>query len=164
MITVMRWIYAISLVICSFSIKAQIYNPVQWKFEFQKLDNGNYQLIYSATIEEGWKVYSQYLETDDGPVRTGIYYDEATHYSLEGNGVETGHKKEGYDPVFDMNVISFSDELTITQTIKVTDPTLPITGFLEFMACDDEKCLPPAEESFSFSLITAPATKEEKKK
>jgi thiol:disulfide interchange protein len=163
MSTIMRFVYAIALLIYSFSLSAQIYNPVQWKFDFQKLEDGKYQLTYSATIEEGWKVYSQYLETDDGPVRTGIYYDDATHYSLEGNGVETGHKKEGYDPVFDMNVISFSDELTITQTVQVSDPTIPITGFLEFMACDDEKCLPPAEEYFSFSLTDSPSPKEEKK-
>jgi hypothetical protein len=33
----------------------------------------------------------------------------------------------------------------------VKSPTT-LTGYLEFMTCDNEKCLPPAEVDFRFGL------------
>ena len=152
----------------------QIFNPVKWSFSSEKVNNTEFNLKFTATIESGWYVYSQYLESDDGPVKTSFTYDKGAHFSLVGKNVETsGHRKELNDPLFDnMKVIKFSDKVVFTQKVKVTDLSKPIAGYLEFMTCDNQRCLPPKEVDFSFELkstasssaATTPADKAESEK
>ena len=42
-------------------LNAQIFNPVSWKTEVKELGNGSFELQMTASIEEGWHLYSQYL-------------------------------------------------------------------------------------------------------
>ena len=54
--------------------------------------------------------------------------------------------------MFEMNVTKFAKQVSFVQKVKITDDTKPISGYLEFMTCDDTRCLPPAEVDFSFTL------------
>jgi thiol:disulfide interchange protein DsbD len=114
---------------------------------------GEYDLIFTANMEPKWSIYSQYTE-DSGPIPTSFTFEQGSHYSRVGPVKESGKKKEGPDPLFgDVVVIKFYEGPVIfTQRVKVTDLSKPIAGFLEFMTCDDERCLPPTEVEFSFSL------------
>ena len=54
--------------------------------------------------------------------------------------------------------------VVFTQKVTVVDYSQPITGYLEFMTCDNERCLPPTEVDFKFSVEKTAAvekTKEE---
>lgn len=126
-------------------------NPVKWTFEAQKVAEGEYDLVFTAHIEKGWYVYSQYLESDDGPIRTSFNFEKNANVNFVGENKEQGHRHEGYDELFDMNVIKFSGEPTFTQRVKASSPTT-LTGYLEFMTCDNEKCLPPVAVDFRFGL------------
>ena len=45
----------------------------------------------------------------------------------------------------------YSGTVTFTQKIKVTDPkAFKMVGEVEYMACNDESCLPPETELFTF--------------
>lgn len=126
-------------------------NPVKWSYEAKKVTDGEYDLVFTAHIENGWYVYSQYLESDDGPIRTSFHFEENSSVELIGKNKEEGHKYEGYDDLFAMTIIKFNGEPTFTQRVKVKS-TATLTGYLEFMTCDNEKCLPPAEVDFRFGL------------
>lgn len=126
-------------------------SPVKWSYEAKKVTDGQYDLVFTANISDGWYVYSQYLESDDGPIRTSFTFDENPAAKMEGKNVEDGHKYEGYDDLFGMNIIKFKGKTTFTQRVKITAPT-KLKGSLEFMTCDSERCLPPAEVSFQFDL------------
>ena len=139
---------------------SQIYNPVQWNFSAKHLSGSEYLLIFEATIEDGWAVYSQYLESDEGPVATSINYDGQEHFQVIGEAVEHGHKKEGFDALFDMNVVKFNDEYRIEQKIKL-DRQQSIVGYVNFMTCDDTKCLPPKDVDFSLELVPAKTDNQE---
>ncbi len=130
-----------------------ILQPVKWGFGSKKLANGEYELIFSSKVDKGWYVYSQYLESDEGPVATTIEYDDAKAFTAVGKSVETGDKRSGYDAMFDMEVTKFKGDFTITQKIKTSNPNQPIAGYLTFMTCDDSKCLPP--EDIDFVIIPA---------
>jgi len=143
-------LFVLSLI--SLHVQGQIYNPVTWSTSHEKLDDNTYQLIFTANIEEGWNMYSQYLESDDGPVRTSFHYDEAEGFSLVGKNEESGKIKEGYDEMFGMNVIKLQGEITFTQKVTLSAMPTTITGYVEYMVCDDERCLPPTEQEFSFTL------------
>jgi len=141
-----------SLLILGLGLSAQILTPVSWDMTYKQVNDTEFDLIVTATIDDGWVIYSQYLESDEGPIPTAFYFDEGDHYELVGKTEESGNRKEAYDKVFDMNLVKFSKKAIFTQRVRATDLSQPITGYLEYMTCDDERCLPPSEEEFSFAL------------
>ena len=146
--------YIIALgILTSFVSYTQILTPVKWKFEIEKLTDSEYKLKFIAKVDKGWTVYSQYT-SDDGPVPTSVNYEQKSGIELIGKATESGSKKEGMDPLFEVNVIKFTAEksYTITQKIKVKNATKPITGYVTFMACDNAQCLPPTDVDFIFNI------------
>lgn len=134
--------------ILSFCSFGQIYNPVKWTIELKPASKGEYTLLAKATIQDGWWVYSQHLGGQDGPIPTTINYNEGTHYKLVGKNKESDNSKKGWDKFFEMDVTKFTKYYTIEQKIKVSDPSKPITGYLNFMTCNDDRCLPPTDIDF----------------
>ncbi|MCB0686801.1 MAG: thioredoxin family protein, partial [Saprospiraceae bacterium] len=110
------------------------------------------ELVFTAKIDAGWGVYSQFLESDEGPIATSINY-ETPDLALIGKAEESGHRKEGYDAIFEMNVIKFAEDYIITQKIKAKEGSR-IKGYLTYMTCDDTKCLPPTDVDFDFIVPT----------
>lgn len=142
-------IIAIGLTNISF---AQILEPVKWKTEHKQVSDTEFDLIFTAKIDDKWAIYSQYLESDEGPIPTSFQYDEGDHFKLVGKNEESGNRKESYDKVFEMNLIKFYKTGVFTQRVVITDFSKPITGYLTFMTCDDTRCLPPTDVDFEFKL------------
>ena len=132
-------------------VTAQILNPVKWTQQAEQIDQNTYNLIFTATMEEGWSVYSQFL-AEDGPIPTTFSFTPDKSYSLNGKTKESGNKYEGYDPIFEMEVVKFKKKAIFTQTIKLNGSTGKVAGFFEYMTCDDQRCLPPMEVDFAFDL------------
>lgn len=143
------------------ALHAQFANPVTWSYNYEALGDNEYELIFTAEIEEGWKIYSQYLESDDGPIRTSFHYDNSDAVELIGKNEESGKISKAYEPLFDMEIISIKGIATFRQKIRLLDASQPLTGYLEYMSCNDETCTPPMEEMFSFSLSGEAAAQEE---
>lgn len=127
--------------------------PVKWTIATKDLGAGQWEVVYSATIQEGWSVYSQQNYGDMGPWPTSIVVDSLPGVERLGAAEETGSKViDGHDVVFDMPVKKFKGSATFTQRIQVSDPATPITGHFEYMTCDDEMCLPPATVYYILGL------------
>ena len=132
--------------------------PVKWTFEAKHLGGPDFELIYKANIEKGWAVYSQFLASNDGPVKTSINYD-SKNFTLNGKATEAGNKMEGFDEMFNMTITKFKyPDFTISQKVRVTDATKPIKGYVTFMTCDDKRCLPPKDIDFSLDVSKAIST------
>ena len=158
--------YLLIIIALTYAIvsQGQIYNPVSWSYDSKHIDGDNYELTFVANIEDGWTVYSQYLESDDGPVATTFEYDAGDHYALNGKTEEDKlNRKEGFDKIFQMNVTKFAKKAIFRQKIKVSDYSKPVAGYLTFMTCDATKCLPPTDVDFEFKIAkqAAPAKKVE---
>jgi thiol:disulfide interchange protein len=127
--------------------------PVKWTIATKDLGAGQWEVVFSATIQEGWSVYSQQNYGDMGPWPTSIVVDSLPGVERLGAAEETGSKViDGHDVVFDMPVKKFKGSATFTQGIRVSDPATPITGHFEYMTCDDEMCLPPATVYYILGL------------
>ncbi len=128
--------------------------PVQWSYALQKTTEKRFNLLFKADIQTGWNVYSQFID-EGGPFPTTIYYEQKEGISFDGPSTEEGTRKEGMDPIFEMNVIKFLEDepYVISQAIQVEDASQPLSGVLTYMCCDDEKCLPPTDIEFSFDLV-----------
>ncbi|MBK7477028.1 MAG: thioredoxin family protein [Haliscomenobacter sp.] len=150
-----RAILAVLLFILAFPVFSQIENPVHWKTEWKKLSGNEIELTFTADVDPGWYIYSQYLESDDGPIRTSFHYENGSHFQLVGKCTEEGKRKEGFDEIFNMDVIKFSGKTIFRQRVKVLNPKAAIKGYLEFMTCDNDQCLPPTEVDFNFDVSAA---------
>lgn len=128
----------------------QMEDPVSWTFEHEDLGEGEYLLKFIATLESGWFIYSQDI-ADGGPVPTSFTFKERKTWSRVDDKIEeVGKMIDGHDPVFDMQVKKYKDKVVFQTKVKSKKKTNRISGELEFMTCDDSKCLPPATEKFSF--------------
>ncbi|MEM6736857.1 MAG: cytochrome c biogenesis protein CcdA [Bacteroidota bacterium] len=137
-------------------LQSQIFDPVKWEFSSKYINQNEYMLYFKAEIEPGWSVYSQYLDRDDGPIATALIFDSRDGFKLVGKAEEDPKtKKEGFDPIFEMNLAKYSKSMQISQRVKVLDPSKPITGYLTYMTCDSTKCLPPADVDFNLQLNKA---------
>jgi len=131
------------------AIQAQ-YNPVTWTFEAENKGEQLYAVHASATVEEGWYVYSQFLD-DAGPVPTELSFDQED-VTPQGKAVETGKKVSGYDEIFGMDIVKFKEEATFTQEVQVAAGLKQVAGGVTFMVCNDEQCLPPRRVAFTINL------------
>ena len=145
------FIFTLFSLLLAFSATGQIKNPVRWSTSWTKISDKEAELVFTATIDPGWYVYSQFLD-DGGPIPTSFSFKAGPHFQLLGKAKEEGKRKEGFDEIFGMNVVKFSGTVNFKQRVKVVDPKVPVTGYLEYMTCDNEQCLPPTEEDFSFDL------------
>lgn len=152
-----RKLTTVVLLLLSFGLTAQFSSPIGWDFSYEALQDDEYHLIITATADPGWNIYSQFTP-EGGPIPTTLMWEEGDHYELIGKAVETGHKKSGMDDLFGVDVIKFlSDEpFVMTQRVRIKDYGTPIELLLEYMCCDDEQCLPPTEEDYTWN-IPAPA-------
>ena len=124
------------------SVQSQILDPVKWSTSIKKISETEYDLISKATIEDKWHLYSQVVP-DNGPLPTVFTFEENSAYQSVGKIKESKGITER-DPVFDMIITFFSHTATFTKRIKLTgDKGTTIKGEVEFMVCDDTRCLPP---------------------
>ncbi|MEM1328246.1 MAG: protein-disulfide reductase DsbD domain-containing protein [Bacteroidota bacterium] len=121
---------------------------VDWKYDAKKISSDIAEVTFTATVQDGWYIYSQFLG-DEGPIPTTFEFEGV---ELIGIGTEKGYKKEGFDEVFGMNLIKFGKTVTFTQRVKLTSTSKSIDGYLTYMTCDDEQCLPPQDVEFSIAL------------
>ena len=133
------------------SLSGQIFNPVSWSTDYRHIKDDVYELNFHAKIDAGWAIYSQYLESDEGPIPTSFTYENPEVVEFIGENEENGNRKEGFDPIFEMNVTKFAEEVMFVQRVKRVG-NAPLRGYINYMTCDDEKCLPPTDVDFSFDL------------
>lgn len=140
--------------VCYNLSSAQILNPAKWSMESKQVSNTEFDLIFTATIDEGWTIYSQYQENEDSYIiPTHFYFDKGEHFELIGKNKESGIIKKVYDANSGENHAKIYKKGIFTQRVRVKDFSQAISGTVEFSCCDAEKCLPPAEEPFSFELV-----------
>lgn len=126
-------------------------NPVSWSFSSKMVNDCECDLIFKATIEAPWHIYSL-NKTTDGPNPTVFTFKKSPDYELVGKVKQSKPVKE-FDKVFEMNVEYFSKEATFTQRVKLlTDKEVKISGKYEFQACTEEKCIFPPADNFELKV------------
>lgn len=130
------------------SLQAQFDKPVQWHFSATPANGSEVQLIFNATLEKGWHIYSQYIGTE-GPLPTTFSFAPSSDYTQIGRMEEKGIPVKSYDKTFLMDLVWFANSVTFIQKIQLKVPLTTIQGKVEFMVCRDEMCLPPEVVAFS---------------
>lgn len=131
-------------------------NPLKWAFDSKDVGNGQFDLIFTATIEDGWTTYSMFTDENAGPVPTALTFKDGPHFRRLGKPIESGNKHTAFDKIFGVELTKFKHTAVYTQRVQVLDATKPISGYVTAMVCNDESCLPPKD--FDFSIKLSPST------
>ena len=138
--------------------------PVHFSAQLNTLQGDEAEIVFSASVDNGWHVYSTDMG-DDGPT-------SASFQAVKLDGVETvgklqprGEVIKQFDKMFDMELRFFEHKACFVQKVRFTQPTYAIECYLEYGACNDEMCLPPTQVEFKAegkSPVTKAAPKEAK--
>ena len=149
-------------VLVTVTAHAQMMEPVHFSSELKMLSGDQAEIIFSATIDDGWHVYSTDLGSD-GPI-------PATFNKVKMEGAETvgklkprGNEIKQFDKMFNMELRFFEKKATFVQKIRFTKPEYDIDCYLEYGTCSDEMCLPPSEVSLKQKGKSPVKVEEDKK-
>ncbi len=135
----------------SATLQSQVLNPVKWENSIKKNSDNTYDLVFTAKIQKGWHLYGLNI-ADGGPVRTSVNFKNTNSIELIGNTKSSIKPDKKYDSTFAMDVELFEGTVSFSQKLKLKVPKATVEGFVEFMVCDNSRCLPPTNNDFSFSL------------
>ena len=131
---------------------SQVLNPVKWTFGSEEVNNKNINLIFEATIDESWHLYGLNIP-ENGPIATSIIFADTNGFKIKGHPASLIKPEIKYDSIFGMDLELYSHKAMFKQQIERTSKEdFIVTGYVEFMSCDDHRCLPPVEVEFEFLL------------
>ena len=147
----MKKLFLILVLAISFNGFSQILEPVRWSTSVEKISDSEYELIATASIDPHWHLYSQNVP-EGGPIATSFTFEGNANYLKKGNtNEEEGHTIN--DPIFDMIIKYFETKASFKQRIKLKNKnTFNVNAVVEFMVCDESRCLPPTEVDLVFNI------------
>ena len=131
-------------------VNAQMMNPVHFTSQLKTGKGAEAEIIFHATIDQGWHVYSTDIG-DNGPIEASFNVTKMEGAELVGKLTPRGNVIKKMDKVFNMELKYFENEATFVQKIRFTKPDYDIDCYLEYGTCSDESCLPPSEAAFKQS-------------
>ncbi len=123
---------------------AQMVDPVHFTSELKMGEGTEAEIIFHATIDNGWHVYSTEIG-GDGPIEATFNVEKMEGAELVGKLTPKGKVIKKMDKLFNMELKYFEKEATFVQKIRFTKPQYDIDCYLEYGACSDASCLPPSE-------------------
>lgn len=143
-------ILALGLLFATTFANAQILSPVKWSYGAKKTGANTAVVFLRATIDAGWHIYSLNIK-DGGPIKTSFTFSPSAEYTLAGTTIEPTPITK-FEKAFGMDVSYFEHDVIFQQKIKLKNGQAVVKGKLEYMTCNDQKCLPPDDIDFSIPV------------
>ena len=139
------------IVLVALQGQSQKLAPVKWAYQAVKTGEKQYNIIITANVDAPWHIYSQFVKK--GPVPTTVQFAKNPLVVLNGSTKEVGKIEKKFDKNFDAVIGSFGGKVQFIQavTLKVNTKT-KLTGTIEYMVCNEERCLPPTKQSFEVDI------------
>ncbi|HEX2607893.1 MAG TPA: protein-disulfide reductase DsbD domain-containing protein [Flavisolibacter sp.] len=148
-----KFLFAAFALIAFQSSFAQNLNPVNWSFTTKKIADKVYEVQLTATIQQGWHLYSQQQPEDAIAQPTTFTFNRNPLLELDGKVKEVGKLEKFKDAKLEVSANQYSNKVVFVQRVKLKGKAKTnITGNLEFQTCNDQKCLPPKTVNFSIAL------------
>ena len=158
----MRLLLSILTMMSALVLHAQMIDPVHFTSELKTGKGAEAEIVFHATIDNGWHVYSTDIGKD-GPIEATFNIVKMDGAELVGKLEPRGNVIRKMDKLFGMELKYFENEATFVQKIKFTKPQYDIDCYLEYGACSDESCLPPSEVELKKSGEVSLAVSADKK-
>ena len=124
-----------------FTLNAQDIEPVEWEYDVNKINDTEYNISFSASILDGWKLYSKF-SPDEGALPTSFRFINNTSDFEADELFNEDDYIVGFDNVFKMDLFYYENEANFNQNIKLLDKDLnQIKVEIDYSSCDDELCI-----------------------
>lgn len=104
----------------------------------------------TASISEGWHLYSQFVSNEIGPIPTSFKFTENELISFSGKVTEPKPIQE-YDENFEATLDFFKDKVMFTQKAVAKQTTVEEI-IITYMVCNETMCLPPIDQKFTVEI------------
>lgn len=132
-------------------MSAEILQPVKWESSIKMNDATNGTITFSATIDDGWHMYSL-NSPKDGPVPLSVNWEKTDGVKLVGNLTTSKPPHEEVDLIFNMKLGWWTKSIVLTQNFSTTNGgSYAIEGYIRYMVCNGVTCQAPEKSPFSFS-------------
>jgi len=146
-----KLLFLLTVLIMSTGAYAQIESHVKWAYAAKRISSTEAVVFVRATIDAGWHIYSV-NQKDGGPIKTSFTFTPSKDFTLAGKTEEPTPITK-FEKTFGIDVTYFENSVTFQQKIKLKTPNATVVkGQLEFMTCNDKKCLPPEDVDFSVAI------------
>ncbi len=140
--------------------QAQILKPAKWSTSSSSVAarvGDEIELIFKATIDKDWYLYSSGFDPNCGPMVTAFTFKPNKSYTLVGKIIPINPLPK-HDEVFDCDVKIFKKNGEFRQKVRVLSADLRIEGSYEYQVCTDidGKCI-PFDEEFVFDQVKVSA-------
>jgi DsbC/DsbD-like thiol-disulfide interchange protein len=148
----MKHIFTILSVFLVTAVASAQSNEVKWSYTAKKVADKTYEVEITATLNGNWHIYSQNAGAE-GPIPTSFTFTKNPLIVLEGKPAEVGKiikkKEEVWGGVVNYyeKTVKFVQKLKLKGNIKTN-----LAGKVEYILCDDRKCLPPSEVDFNVNI------------
>ena len=103
------------------TLSAQVITPVKWSFDQKPSGANEIELLFKASIDPGWHLYSINLPKG-GPIETTFNFDvDSSKVQLIGGITAQSVPIKEHDKIFNMDLEYFSKEAVFVQKIKVKE-------------------------------------------
>lgn len=124
---------------------------VSWTTTAKKIAGGKYEIHFTAEVPRGYHIYSQF--TGEGPVATSFSFNKNALLSIDGKVQEKGKLISIDDAVWNNKQKFYSGTVDFVQIVQQkTKVKTNVSGNIEYMICDEKKCLPPTTQEFNVAL------------
>lgn len=136
-------------------VNAQLYDDViKWSASIEETAKEEKTLVLTAKIEPGWHMYDRNLP-EGGPNSTEFLFNTLRGAERIGDFEADRAPEESYDQQFQMKLRWFQTKVVFRQKLHVTDAdNFALVVETRAQACNDETCLAPSGETFSFGAET----------
>ena len=142
-----------SWLLCLITVHAQMEDPIKWNIQLVPVEESLYDISFHAKLDPGWHLYDMNLP-EGGPVSTSFTFEKSNGVELMGDVTTASQPIKKHDNSFNMELSWFENEVTFVQRIKVIDgANMDVAGYVRYMVCNDQNCMPPTEEPFSFTRL-----------
>ncbi|WEK37750.1 MAG: protein-disulfide reductase DsbD family protein [Candidatus Pseudobacter hemicellulosilyticus] len=131
---------------------AQSSKAVKWNYSSKKIANNTYEVHLTATISGDYHMYAQNAGVD-GPLPTVFSFTKNPLLTLDGKVKEVGKLVKKFESAWSGEVNYYEKTVDFVQVVKVKGSAKTnLAGKVEFMVCNEEQCLPPAEVDFTVNI------------
>lgn len=122
-----------------------------WNIQASKKAKNTYLLSYKVQLQKGWHIYSQ--KAGKGPVSTKVVIQKNPLLQVSGEVQEKGRLISHFEKAFNAVLNYYEDSLILEQNVRLRAKAKTIiNGYIEYMICNDSKCLPPRKEKIALTL------------
>lgn len=124
---------------------------VKWSSSIEYATLDSLQVVFHVELAPGWSIYSQH-QRGTGPIPTSINISNVANISFN---EQSAFASDGYDPIWDLPIKKFTNEVFFTSTAFVQQDLLKedtVQGNYEYMICDSMQCLPPQWVEFEIPI------------